>query len=62
VAAPALHHRPAIVATGRLKFGLSTGLFIVLQIGSSIYYGILLAMLLTLAGAVQLVRSSPRSG
>ena len=41
--------------TAKLKFGLLTGVFIALQIGSSIYYGMFLAILLTLAGAVQLV-------
>jgi hypothetical protein len=40
--------------TGRLKFGLLTGAFIALQIGSSIYYGIFLVILLTVAGAVQM--------
>jgi hypothetical protein len=40
--------------TGRLKFGLLTGAFIALQIGSSIYYGIFLVILLTVAGAVQI--------
>ena len=45
--------------TGRLRFGLLTGAFLALQIGSSIYYGIFLAILLTVAGAVQLVRAAP---
>ena len=45
--------------TGRLRFGLLTGAFLALQIGSSIYYGIFLAILLTVAGAVQLVRVAP---
>jgi hypothetical protein len=45
--------------TGRLKFGLLTGAFIALQIGSSIYYGLFLVSLLPLAGAVQLVRMPP---
>jgi hypothetical protein len=45
--------------TGRLKFGLLTGAFMALQIGSSIYYGIFLVILLTVAGAVQLVRVAP---
>jgi hypothetical protein len=45
--------------TGRLKFGLLTGAFMALQIGSSIYYGIFLVILLPLAGAVQLVRVAP---
>jgi hypothetical protein len=40
--------------TGRLKFGLLTGAFIALQIGSSVYYGIFLVILLTVAGAVQI--------
>ena len=45
--------------TGRLRFGLLTGAFLALQIGSSIYYGIFLAILLTVAGAVQLVSVAP---
>jgi len=45
--------------TGQLRFGLLTGAFLALQIGSSIYYGIFLAILLTVAGAVQLVRVAP---
>jgi hypothetical protein len=45
--------------TGRLKFGVLTGAFIALQIGSSIYYGIFLVILLPVAGAVQLVRVAP---
>src|SRR5262245_45754768 len=44
---------------GRLKFGLLTGAFMALQIGSSIYYGIFLVILLTVAGTVQLVRAAP---
>ena len=40
--------------TGRLKFGILTGVFIALQICSSIYYGIFLVVLLSAAGAVQL--------
>ena len=42
--------------TGRAAFGLLTGVFIALQIGSSIYYGIFLALLMCAAGAVQLLR------
>ena len=45
--------------TGRLKFGLITGAFVALQIGSSIYYGIFLVILLAVAGVVQLVRVAP---
>jgi hypothetical protein len=47
------------IDTGRLKFGLLTGAFIALQIGSSIYYGIFLVVLLPVAGAVQLGRVAP---
>jgi hypothetical protein len=45
--------------TGRVKFGVLTGLFVALQIVSSVYYGIFLVVLLSLAGLVQLVRVAP---
>jgi hypothetical protein len=45
--------------TGRLKFGVLTGLFIALQMVSSVYYGIFLVVLLSIVGLVQLVRVAP---
>jgi hypothetical protein len=49
------------VTTGRLRFGLLTGLFLTLQMLSSIYYGVFLAALLPIAAAVLLatVREAP---
>ena len=49
------------VTTGRLRFGLLTGLFLTLQMLSSIYYGVFLAALLPIAAAVLFatVREAP---
>ena len=47
------------IDTGRVKYGVLTGLFIALQICSSIYYGIFLVVLLSIVGAVQLLRVAP---
>jgi hypothetical protein len=47
------------IDTGKLQFGLLTGVFLALQIGSSIYYGIFLGILLSVASAVQLARLAP---
>jgi hypothetical protein len=47
------------IETGRVTFGLLTGLFIALQIGSSIYYGIFLVILIAAVGTIQFVRAAP---
>ena len=39
--------------TGRLRYGLLTGLFMALQLTSSIYYGLFLAVILTTITAIQ---------
>ena len=42
--------------TGRVGFGVLTGVCIALQVLSSIYYGIFLAMIISAVGAIQFVR------
>jgi hypothetical protein len=39
--------------TGALRYGLLTGLFMTLQLTSSIYYGLFLAVILSVIGAIQ---------
>ena len=40
---------------GGWRFGALTGLFVALQVASSVYYGVFLAVLITVVGGVQLV-------
>ena len=49
------------IETGALKYGVATGLFIALQMLSSIYYGIFLGVLLGLTACVRLLPLSWRS-
>jgi hypothetical protein len=43
------------IETGTVKFGLLTGLFLALQMASSVYYGIFLLMLVAVVGMLQLI-------
>ena len=44
------------IESGRAKFGILTGVFIALQLLSSVYYGIFLAVMFSVVGAIQFVR------
>ena len=44
------------IETGRLKYGVPTGVFIALQMGSSVYYGIFLVVLISVVGTLQFLR------
>lgn len=46
--------------TGTLRYGALTGVFIALQLLSSIYYGMFLALLILVIGGVQLLALRPR--
>jgi hypothetical protein len=54
------------IETGALRFGLLLGLFITLQMASSIYYGVFILILVSVVGVVQLIplrkRALVRSG
>lgn len=43
------------IETGSLRFGLLVGLFVTLQMASSIYYGVFLFILIAAVGAMQLI-------
>ena len=43
------------IKMGSTRYGLLTGLFLALQMGSSIYYGVFLSLLLSAVGTVQLL-------
>src|SRR5262245_5069187 len=43
------------IETGSIRFGLLTGLFLALQMASSVYYGIFLFMLIAVVALVQLI-------
>ena len=47
------------IETGRVKFGILTGVFIALQMLSSVYYGIFLVVLLSVVGTIQFLRVAP---
>jgi hypothetical protein len=47
--------------TGALRFGLLTGLFMALQLTSSIYYGLFLALVLGTVGAIQMIGMGRRA-
>jgi hypothetical protein len=47
--------------TGSLRYGLLTGLFMALQMTSSIYYGLFLALVLAVVGGVQIVAMGRRA-
>jgi len=47
--------------TGSLRYGLLTGVFMTLQLTSSIYYGLFLSVVLTAVAAIQLVPMRRRS-
>jgi hypothetical protein len=49
------------IETGSARYGLATGLFIALQMLSSIYYGIFLGMLLAIVAVLQLIALPRRS-
>jgi hypothetical protein len=44
------------IESGRVKFGLLTGVFIALQLLSSVYYGIFLGVVLPVVGTIQFLR------
>ena len=48
--------------TGALRYGLLTGLFMTLQLTSSIYYGLFLAVILTTIAAIQAGAMGRRAG
>ena len=47
--------------TGSLRYGLLTGVFMALQLMSSIYYGLFLAVILATVGAVQVIAMGRRA-
>ena len=49
------------LATGSLRYGLLTGIFMALQLLSSIYYGLFLAVILATVGALQMIAMGRRA-
>ena len=47
------------IESGRIRFGLLTGLFVALQMMSSVYYGLFLAVLISVVAGAQLVTLRP---
>ena len=47
------------IESGRAKFGILTGVFIALQMLSSVYYGIFLVVLVSVVGTIQFLRVAP---